>query len=854
VAFGSGGFGSGGGTPIIPSGKEGGGDPLLLDIIKAPIQFQLNLLSDVADAVVGLGPGLYKLATDPIETTKQIGKAEWATWSPLFAGDFVKFGKGLYEHPLAPILDVAAIFTGGATLAGKGAAMAAKGSQATRAANYLAKAERQVGPLGANALANKWAAADTAAGTNLTLAERFSRYAQPTELFRYDVPGRSGRLKSMELDKRGKPRQQSAREPIGYFTSGNPATKYRQVFVHELAEKLALKGGKWGKLSQLPYEHAHQARLAGNMAAVQYLIGNFSKLQKEMDSAVVNPQKRAGINREVFEYNYDNVMYHSEAEGLLVPVEKWMDKSINRKAYALLTKRSEAFKKQDKYGGQAIYAGAPSDELVLRMQGFGKDIMTTRPERAAIKMVDGKPHVWLVNRHTVDNLGIEMANTANAAKRIYYKGTSMWKSVLLGLSPRFLVNNAVGNSFMHMVDNMGDHAVYGLYEGFKQTRGVDKANKWLYQALQEEGYLKRNHWTNRYYGSQLGQSLHHTVLPEKKERGRVAVDVEIMGEALVKHGPLEKAASKGFVAAGTYAERLVRRAGIISKVRSDPRIKAEMARLKKERPDLNTRQRLDAAADIVHSRDPSFARRISQEVEQTMGNYVNLSGPERSIRAVDPFYTWQRHIVKHATHIAMDRPGRAAFGTQLGHIGSDFASEGLGGEITDWMRSFVPGQEDEIIDRIPALNTSGLNPYASYGDVLESLISLMPGGEPGQIQVGESLGTMLNPFVQAGVEELTGASLLTGEPINRTEYGPVDKLMNFLGPVGRTAAAPAFKLPQATLLESIAYPPEYKSDTLYAKTPEEYFLALMGFPIKWVDPDRAKQLARQQQTRRGVKS
>lgn len=82
--------------------------------IKAPLTFTGNLLGDIKDAAVGLPMGLVALAKDPIASSKAIGGSVWHTWSPLFHGDLAKFGKQVYDHPLAPILDVAAVFTLGA--------------------------------------------------------------------------------------------------------------------------------------------------------------------------------------------------------------------------------------------------------------------------------------------------------------------------------------------------------------------------------------------------------------------------------------------------------------------------------------------------------------------------------------------------------------------------------------------------------------------------------------------------------------------------------------------------------------------------------------------------------------------
>src|SRR5690242_21165853 len=120
--FGSGsGFGSFG-SGIAPLSSGGGGSHGVLGFVK-------NLGHDIKGAVEGFPAGVVHLAEHPLGSVEQMGKATWSTWSPLFHGEFTKFGQGVYQHPLAPILDVASIFSlGVGTAARIGAGMDALGA------------------------------------------------------------------------------------------------------------------------------------------------------------------------------------------------------------------------------------------------------------------------------------------------------------------------------------------------------------------------------------------------------------------------------------------------------------------------------------------------------------------------------------------------------------------------------------------------------------------------------------------------------------------------------------------------------------------------------------------------------
>jgi hypothetical protein len=115
---------------------------------RGPFGLVGNLLEDVKDAVVGLPQGLVEMASSQgkdiwsaahgdldFDRSRKlyggIASSMWQTWSPLaqavtpggkgFTEGVSAFAKQTYDHPLAPLLDVATVFTGGTAGAVKGA-------------------------------------------------------------------------------------------------------------------------------------------------------------------------------------------------------------------------------------------------------------------------------------------------------------------------------------------------------------------------------------------------------------------------------------------------------------------------------------------------------------------------------------------------------------------------------------------------------------------------------------------------------------------------------------------------------------------------------------------------------------
>lgn len=94
------------------STKDGG----ILSGIKSVAK---NLGSDVEDTVRGIPGGIIQTAHHPIATVKAVGADYKHRYSPLVHGDFGTFAHEVGQHPLAPLLDVLSVASGGGALAAK---------------------------------------------------------------------------------------------------------------------------------------------------------------------------------------------------------------------------------------------------------------------------------------------------------------------------------------------------------------------------------------------------------------------------------------------------------------------------------------------------------------------------------------------------------------------------------------------------------------------------------------------------------------------------------------------------------------------------------------------------------------
>ena len=93
------------------------------------VGFFEHLGEDVKNAAVGLPMGLVNTVVHPIRTAHQMATSTWQTWSPLFHGHAGEFAHDFVEHPLPPILDIAAVGGLGLGLVAKAGEAGALGSR-----------------------------------------------------------------------------------------------------------------------------------------------------------------------------------------------------------------------------------------------------------------------------------------------------------------------------------------------------------------------------------------------------------------------------------------------------------------------------------------------------------------------------------------------------------------------------------------------------------------------------------------------------------------------------------------------------------------------------------------------------
>lgn len=849
---------------------------------KGPFGFLGNLVGDLKDAVVGLPMGVVKLVKDPLESFEEIGKATWHTWSPLFQGDIGKFGEQLYDHPLAPIMDVVTVLTGGAGAVGRAGGALAKAGKVSetswlgragagqRTMTYRqyewAKVKKpkkrpgtEVEPRvfegdgweggwkpdwdGATEMKALPAGPKPVDATPRGPLERLKGLGTKTpgreiegKVFHgeYDLGGQkalgagpagrrpgdftkdtiSGRRKRVR-GKKGKYEWRLTDQPeITRFTSRNPLVRYRQEKIHSLLNKLDPDKPFLGANAR--YRRKEMADTWHRHAAMQTRIAAMAKGAVLIDKSVKAGEHTAeeGIIAR------RNLLLHQQ-NGLKQHAIRWDASKPLPKGYRYVRDRVDWLE------DEAAYAAREADEgwtLKDESMAFGHNF-TTKDAGKAARQGD---KLLIVPTHTAQKLGIEAQRSSVALEYIWRKPTKVWRTMLLGLSPRFLVNNAVGNYWMSMMASNPAKFMRGYTDALRQMYGDQQVAREL--GKMDKFAAQQFHWHQRFFANQLTNTIGDAweSIPTW-ERNRLTKKATA-GLYPITHG---------------LSDRFLRRALINAHVREIPEVRRMM---KEDGLDFNT------AAERYLLEDTAAGglaiQRISERMNDILGDYHSLSSAERKVRDIVPFYAWDRAILRHGGKLLDENPVRANVALDAGTQGTQETEEILG-EIPSFLRGVIPlgGERPEGSSflglpavggkRIPVLGTQGLNPYATLGELAGIAQGATVGGEGEERSI---VGT-LHPFLQTGLGAITGRDLRTNRELPKQG-----------GILSSAVWNTAIGLPQARLAEAVAgrgFPAEYENldkygevssttPSMYTHTWQEVAAAFLGVPVKQLSKKAAR--------------
>lgn len=530
---------------------------------------------------------------------------------------------------------------------------------------------------------------------------------------------------------------------------------------------------------------------------VQALHETITKLTKQRESALV-AQKRA----DSYDASLQNIANARQAkQAKVLEAHERMN---------ALADRSTA--------DHFAHAAESQEALIAYAQKFGSQATTKNIEHA---LRDSNGNIYVANKHDAYNLGIEGEASLHALHVILHHPTLWWKRLTIGYTPRTITNNGVGNWFMYAVSAAGPRGIAAMgralqYQfGHKVLHNTDDLGDVLFE---DSNVITRNH---------------QDVLADQYGAGQ---EIRKVGSSTIHHTKKDKA--KAVLSQGFYplvrdtSETPVKIASLYNTYLGFDEVKLALKEAKAS--GLRGQKAVDKAIQSAIDRHPSLQGEASLQARRVAGDYVTMNGAEKWMRDLIPFYLWDRHILKHVGNTVAETPGRAALGFKLSDYGLD-ETEKLVGELPDFLKGAIPLRALGFSDkpgRLNFLTTASLNPYASAGELADTVNAWALGGGPRR----SAALSQANPFVVGTAESIFQTSALTGVPTPHT--GSI---------IGDVVKRNVQGLPYAKAYTEFTSPDRFQSpkgnDYAFAKTNKAVITSLFGVPLKDASKKRLADLA-----------
>jgi hypothetical protein len=760
-----------------------------------PAHFGTHLANDVKDAVTGLPAGIVTIATqNPIKSVKEIGRATWQDWAPLVEGHPNKWLKQTYAHPLAPLLDVATVFSLGAGAAAKGgqfaidAGLAEEGSTAGRTLKAVAD-----------------------------LGKARVRVVHDTH----------GAARGVERVPRKKVYSANAGANLRR-AAASKALLQLEPHLPAFFKQSAREGRLYDRLQHVDDAH----RLFAQGVQTVGLLKAGALMTDPAAQKIIQPAIKEHVARELNQFAH--VKPAAPGEDVLAPGEVY-----------LLRDPKLAYN--------------PKEGLDQWMDHAGRYLTTRDPAKALL----GDGGYKVVRTDAVKAYTREGADSARFLRQLPAKATTWWKRINVGYAPRTITNNAVGNWFMFAMRTAGHGGARSLIDALRYTRGeraamkafksmhahivdtqgVEQGAKFLTMAHPDliaepnigaiervfgkkavEAVKRPPNWIDKFFKNEIGNTYGHA-----------------LGMAESGAGAGVKGKAAGAVRSGVYpfvhrvADQPVRVASLYNFVRRAPEVRSYL----KTHPGVS----VDEAAMRVLEKDVNSIReRAVQHVRSIAGDYVTRGPFEKLVQSIIPFYLWDKHIFQHVGAMAAEQPGRLALTQQVSHLGNDEIQKFLG-QLPDYLANVLPLEMLGIHGsggRVPVMTTQGLNPYASIGDIAQTIAAFTTGEGN---QQGEAAASDLSPLLTGLAEQITGNRIGSEAPVDR--HG---------GVIPSVVANTANQLGYAQLIQRLlnggSSVTSKGTPTLYKHSADESLTSLFGIPLRHLSKTTAAGLAAKQGKKR----
>lgn len=420
---------------------------------------------------------------------------------------------------------------------------------------------------------------------------------------------------------------------------------------------------------------------------------------------------------------------------------------------------------------------------------------TTGKEAEALVDEDGL--YTIVPKQVAKQLTGEFTRTNTALYMLEKYPMRVWRALNLFTSPRYLVNNAVGNTLMYFMHSARPDDLRELAGAFKRLAGPkhhDEIDRILNERL----------------ASQVQGGFVATQFPKMGKGNKVT---RVAGAPFKAIPAMDKAWEQAL-------RRAKARAEIRRELKRNPKLSAAVERMGKDTAEFKGLSKNAKALEAEMRKDPQIALRIHDRVNDALGNYDHLSPFEKNVlRTLFPFYAWYRSISGIALGLVLEQPLKVNLLANMANIGieQELLKSGLDPDnVPASLKGFLTIRIDPD-GRVRGINTSGINPYATVGQLSDFVAAIATE----QDQIGNRLPGP-NPILTGLINQVYG-STPSGYPTRDIE--------NDL----------AGNISIVRILDALANGNQGR-DTFYDRDPLDEALRQAGIPYARVSPSAAKRV------------
>lgn len=327
----------------------------------------------------------------------------------------------------------------------------------------------------------------------------------------------------------------------------------------------------------------------------------------------------------------------------------------------------------------------------------------------------------------------QSAGTAEKiARKIYDPIIDVWRFSVLSLSPRWYINNTLGNYILNSVGGMHPFSLKG-WEAYGKAL-LPKWKNLIPKKVAEK--VKGGFYEAERGGFMAGESLPERLLSAPMKFNQMI---------------------EGYFRRANYLYKTEQLARVkVNKILSYQKLATENMRKTFSRHDM------DGMIKQLIKKDSKIQEAGIKNVNKFLNDYTKLSFKERSIvRRIVPFYSWYKHLFKLTSNLALEDPKRLIILYRmyqtLGPVEDKDAPEWMKGRLATpfFMLDYV-GNEVPLWASV-----KGIMPFS---DILK-------------FNSGNAILSAINPVAKVAIERMVRTDLFRGKEFTSPYYNPYTGLL-----------------------------------------------------------------------------